>query len=132
MSARRTQDGRGLMIVASCEQISGTRRPKFFVSIATHSFSRIKQKVNSLFNRKSNETEALSIENNESEGSMTPIGIFTTIVSSTSFIPARNSASMSSSTSALVNSSLSLFTFRKKNELIKDNCLESSLSSLIN
>jgi len=35
MSARRTQDGRGLIIVAWCEQISGTWRPKFFVSIAT-------------------------------------------------------------------------------------------------
>ncbi len=106
--------------------------PEFEENTEATFFSRIKQKVNSLFNRKSNETEALSIENSESEGSMAPIGIFTTIVSSTSFIPARNSASMTSSISALVNSSLSLFTFRQENELIKDNCLESSSPSLIN
>jgi len=87
--------------------------------------SRIKNSLRNLFNRKSNKTVALSTENNEPEISTAPIGVFTTIVSSTSNIPVCNSNSMSS-ISALVNSSLNIFNVQKENE-----CIQATKSSYL-
>lgn len=94
--------------------------------------SRVKQRIISLrdfFNGKSNKTLCLSNYSNESEISTAPIGVFTTIVSSAGNIPVRNSTSLSS-IEALVNSSLSLFTFRQTE--LKDNGLKANSPSLRN
>ncbi|MEN9450787.1 MAG: hypothetical protein RJA83_1405 [Pseudomonadota bacterium] len=94
--------------------------------------SRVKQKIISLhdfFNGKSNKTLGLSNDTSESEISTPPIGVFTTIVSSAGNIPVRNSTSLSS-IEALVNSSLSLFTFRQTE--LKANGLEANSLSLRN
>ncbi len=106
--------------------------PEFEVESEATFFSRIKERLNSLhnlFNSKLIKTATLA-EDTDNGGPDSPIGIFTTIVSSTGNIPARNFTSMP--INELVNSSLSLFTFRQENELIKDNGLESSSPSLRN
>lgn len=108
--------------------------PEFEVESEATFFSSIKERINSLhdlFNSKAIKTATLSVENNDNGVSASPVGIFTTIVSSTINIPARNSTSRPFITK-LVNSSLSLFTFQQDNKLIKDNGLESSSPSLKN
>jgi hypothetical protein len=87
-------------------------------------FSRIKQRISSLhnlFGKKPNKTAALSTKNNDNGAYPSPIGIFTTVVTSNNVIPVLDTISMPSIT-ALVNSSLSLSTFQQENEF-KSNAL---------
>jgi hypothetical protein len=97
--------------------------PEFEVVSEVTFSSPIKQRINHLkdfFVRKLNKAPVVPTENRKTEIHDDPIGIFTTIVSSTSNIPVIKS-NPTSSINALVKSSLSLFTFFQENKLNESN-----------